>query len=88
MIAHSYFVGEPDGRGANHPSILYTLFQLITFDERLRGLNSGEIVGHGDVVRIVCRLVNGLGRYAMRLFDGGEVVVDSPFISEDRTIPI
>jgi hypothetical protein len=72
------FVGDPDCRCADHSSVLHSLFQFLTFDKGLSGLDRGELVGHSDVVGIVGRLVHGRGRYALRFLDRRKIVVDFP----------
>jgi len=57
---------------------VHRLFQFVTFGEGLCSFNGAELVGHGDVVGIVSGLIDSLGRYALRLLDRGEIVVDLP----------
>src|SRR5262249_8702677 len=76
--ASLYFVREPDCWGTDYSSPVHRLFQFVTFGEGLCSFNGAELVGHGDVVGIVSGLIDSPGRYALRLLDRDEIVVDLP----------
>lgn len=70
-------MGKPDGRCPLDAGVVHRRPQFCAPGESLGGLKGRELVGRGDLIRVVCGLVDRRGRYAESLAGWFEPVVDA-----------